>query len=304
MPSYSDTIPGTGARRFRFDAGHFDLSSLEILIMRVAFAALVFISIKWETGSIKDAESFFAAAGGSFIWKGVVIAGLAIYALGFLPALGLLPAMIFAIGIGRLHESQGAVNHSTQLVTLSVMGQFFVYALPYYFNAGLRRWNWIKPPLPVHQRAVYVTLVVIAACYVVSAWAKLDNSNWKWIGNVVPGLALELQKTNWSSYYDTLQPIPQALTTVVNLMNENPTLARLFFGIGLLLELFAFLALIGRRWAFGYGLALILLHLSISRLMQLDFWYHIIAILIFMVNIPGLARTFFRKNNLGLPPRA
>ena len=49
---------------------------------------------------------------------------------------------------------------------------------------------------------------------------------------------------------------------------------------------------VSRRWAFFYGLLIIGLHLSISQLMQLDFWYHIWAALIFLVNLPGLGRTF------------
>ena len=118
---------------------------------------------------------------------------------------------------------------------------------------------------------------------------------------MVPGLALELQKTNWSAYYDTLQPVPPVLASMVGLMNEHPTLARLFFGTGLLLELFAFLALLGRRWAFFYGLAIIVMHLSISHLMQLDFWYHIWAAVIFLLNLPGLRWTFGSQVGLELP---
>ena len=64
------------------------------------------------------------------------------------------------------------------------------------------------------------------------------------VPKVVPGLALELQKTNLSAYYDTLEPVPQVLTTAVNLMNEHPTLARMFFGGGLLIEL----SLFWRSW--------------------------------------------------------
>jgi hypothetical protein len=77
-------------------------------------------------------------------------------------------------------------------------------------------------------------------------------------------------------------------------MNEHPTLSSLFFGMGLLIELFAFLALLGRRWAFFFGLTIIALHLSISHLMQLDFWYHIWAAVIFLLNLPGVLRTFGR----------
>ena len=33
------------------------------------------------------------------------------------------------------------------------------------------------------------------------------------------------------------------------------------------------------------------MHLSISHLMQLDFWYHIWAAVIFLLNLPGVARS-------------
>ncbi|MFZ4765305.1 MAG: hypothetical protein ACOYMN_10165, partial [Roseimicrobium sp.] len=194
-----------------------------------------------------------------------------------------------------LNASQGAHNHSTQLCSMILLGQFVVYALPWLKGEGLRARSWFVPDLEIHRRAIYATLVIFAAGYVVCGWVKLENSDWLWFHKVVPGLALELQKTNWSDYYDTLEPVPQLLSTIVTLMNEHPTLARIFFGAGLFVELLAFVMLAGRRWAFFTGLAIIALHLSISQLMQLNFWYHIWAAVIFLINIPGLATTFGRR---------
>ena len=308
MSSLSRTLISSDTRnRWRFDAADFQLSSLETLFMRLGFAVLLFFTIKWETGNLgtvkpEDAVglakfmdlTFFARIESMLVWQIVTAAGLAVYVAGVLPVLGLLPALVFAIGIGTLNASQGAHNHSTQLCSMILLGQFLVYALPWLKGGGLRLPSWLKPDLFIHRRAIYVTLVIFAAGYVVCGWVKLQNSDWQWIHKVVPGLAMELMKTNWSAYYDTLEPVPQVLTTTVNLMNEHPTLARLFFGAGLLIELFAFLLLLGRRWAFFYGLAIIALHLSISQLMQLDFWYHIWAAVIFLLNLPGLAKTFGR----------
>jgi hypothetical protein len=182
-----------------------------------------------------------------------------------------------------------------------LLGQFLVYAFPKMPREKLRAMSWLMPDAVIDRRAIYVSLVIFAASYVVCGWVKLQNSDWHWFHNVVPGLALELQKTNWSEYYDTLQPVPPTLASVVSLMTEHPTLARLFFGCGLLLELFAFLALLGRRWAFFYGLAIIVLHLTISHLMQLDFWYHIWAAVIFLLNLPGLRWTFGSSSGMELP---
>lgn len=293
-------MPGTD--RFHF-------SALEMTLMRLFFAVLVFFAIKWETGNLhpvaKDDEDavgltrlfsldFLIHLKPVLLWQIITILGLIAYVSSMLPVAGLLPALFFTLGIGSLNASQGALNHSTQLVAMILLGQFLVYAVPLVMHRKGPSLSWLMPEDTVHRRALYVSLVIFAACYVVCGWVKLDNSDWKWMGNVVPGLALELQKTNWSAYYDTLEPVPAALTSVVSLMNDHPTLARLFFGAGLLIELGAFLIMLGRRWAFFYGIAIIILHLSISRLMQLDFWYHIIAALIFLVNVPGLKRTFGR----------
>ncbi|MEZ0390464.1 MAG: hypothetical protein ACAI34_25520, partial [Verrucomicrobium sp.] len=213
--------------------------------------------------------------------------------------LALVPAVFFSIGIGTLANSQGAANHSTQLISMILLGQFIAYLWPRKEELGAAPSSWVLPSLSVHQKGIYVSMVVFAASYVVSAYMKLDNSDWKWIQNV-PNLAVELQKSNWSEYYDTLTPVPDSLNAVVDMMHNHPNFARILFGSGLFIELFAFLALMGRRWAFFYGIIIILFHLSVSRLMQLDFWYHMGAALFFLVNLPGIKKTFSKPDRLML----
>jgi hypothetical protein len=198
------------------------------------------------------------------------------------------PALLFSIGIGTLANSQGAANHSTQLVSMILLGQFMTYA------AFIWRGGLFKPGEGAQRWVIHVSMVIFAAAYVVSAWMKLDNSDMKWIQRV-PSLALELRKSNWSEYYDTLRPVPESLNRVVDMMSEHPGIARLIFGSGLFIELFAFVALFGRRCAFFTGLAIIVLHMSISQLMQLDFGYHMAAAMLFLVNLPGIGRTFSRR---------
>lgn len=281
---------------------------MELFVARLAFAFLIFFTIKWETGALSYVKpgdavglakfidlTFLAHLAHPHVWMGITAAGLAFYVVGSAPVLGLLPALFFAVGIGTLAASQGAANHSTQLCTMILMGQYLVYTFPFFATQRSDINRWLAPAPAIHRLAFHVSMVIFVAGYVVCGWVKLQNSDWHWIEKVVPGLALELQKTNWSAYYDTLDPVPPLLATTVDLISQHPTLARLFFGTGLLIELFAFLALLGRRWAFFLGLAIIALHLSISRLMQLDFWYHIWAAAIFLLNLPGLARTFSRK---------
>ncbi|CAN5916072.1 hypothetical protein BH11VER1_BH11VER1_28570 [soil metagenome] len=288
-------------------ASTFHWSSVEMFLMRLGFAVLVFFAIKWEVGALDPADpkkltglthfinlDWLRNLQPIWIWQTITGVGLLLYVTGIFPVLGLTPALFFSIGIGTLANSQGAANHSTQLVSMILLAQFLVFLLPKTGRVPLSSASWLKPSTPLLQRSIYVTLVVFVASYVICGYTKLHNSDWQWIQRV-PNLALELQKTNWSAYYDTLSPVPESLNTVVKLMTEYPNTARLFFGAGLFLELFAFVAMIGRRWSFFTGIAIIIFHLSVSRLMQLDFNYHMAAALIFLVNLPGVGRTFFAR---------
>ena len=63
-------------------------------------------------------------------------------------------------------------------------------------------------------------------------------------------------------------------------------ITRVLMGGGLAIELFAFVALRGRLWALGAGLAIIALHWGIDISMGLFFKYHIALVIIFYLNLP------------------
>ncbi len=278
----------------------FELSSLEMFIMRAGFAALAFINIKWETAPYTE-QKFPNGLARLFdlTWLGQhppganvqygVIAFLVLYVIGLFPALGLLPTVFFATVIGTLINSQGAINHSWQLITLMGLAQFIVYAWPRKDEKGLNFKIALRPDLQRHRQVVFATLTVIAAGYVVCGLVKIVNSDGLWVAKA-PFLAVQLLKTHFSDYYTDLTLPPKWLQDVTTFLLENPNIARLVFGGGLLIELLGFVILINRRWAFIGGLAIIALHLSISRLMNLNFEAHMIAVLIYCVNIPGMLK--------------
>lgn len=278
----------------------FDYGSLELLVMRLLFASLIFTSIKWETAPYKTQRNptglahwfdltWLAEHPPGLFWQGLTMVGLLLYVVGRLPALGLAPVCTFAVLIGTLVTSK-AMHHSWQLVTLIALAQLLVYAWP---RTRLEAW---KPSLNVHRLAAYASTVVFAASYVVCGLVKLKNSDFQWIQKC-PLLSVQLLKSNWSGYYDTLKPIPEWLPKFTQWIVDNPNLARLFFGSGLLIELLGFTVLINRKWAFFAGLAIIAMHLSISKVMDLNFEYHMAAALIFLINVPGLKRTWGRPAN-------
>ncbi len=289
--------PDPPMRRPWWQPGPFEWGRWEMLLMRAGFAALVYHALKWETGvwttqPKPNGIAYFV----DLTWigisppgwgmKGLTLAGLAIYTFGLLPAPGLLPAVFFSIVIGTLGNSQGAINHSTQLVSMILLAQFLVYVIPRGPGVEKPARHWIRPGLATQRQVIWWSTVVIAASYVVCGVVKLTNSGFMWLHDA-PFLAVQLLKTNWAHYHDTLEMPPDWLQMVTQTLVDHPNLARLFFGCGLLIELLGFVVLISRRWALAGGLAIIAMHLSISQVMNLSFLTHILAALIFLVNVPG-----------------
>lgn len=287
--------PNNGAgHRPWWQPGPFLYRLWELWLVRIGFATLFFWNIKWETAQYKTQPNPNGIANlvdltwlghhpPGMLTKGIVIAALVMYVVGLFPALGLLPAVFFSVCIGTLINSQGEIQHSWQLVTLMGLAQFLVYAWPKR-DGGIG--SLIKPHTDTHRIAVYAGTVVIAAGYVVCGLVKLINSDFQWVQKV-PLLAVQLLKTNWANYYDTLEQPPQWLQQAAQLIIDHPNLARLFFGTGLALEVFAFVILISRPWAFWFGLGLISLHVGIMHVMNLTFVQHILAVTIFLV-LPNL----------------
>ena len=280
--------------------GVIDYSSAELLVMRILFAVLVFFMIKWETAPYTE-QKFPNGIARVFdltwlgrhppgLWaQGLTVAGLVSYALGRASVFGLAPALFFALTIGTLVTSQSKnVNHTWQLVTMMLLAQFIIYA----WRRG--RAETLHPGPATHRLAAYASTVVIAASYVVCGVVKLVNSDFQWIQKV-PLLSLQLLKSNWAGYYDTLQRPPEWLDRATQAVIDYPNIARVFFGTGLLIELGAFVVLINRRWAFVGGIVIILLHLSISQVMRLNFEYHIAAVVIFLV-LPNLKHALRRSS--------
>ena len=277
--------------------GPLDWSRLEMLLMRAAFALLIFSTIRWETGAWTTQKfpngiaaafdlTWIARSPPGLGWQAFTVAGLVAYVAGRMPVLGLIPALFFSLVIGTLGNSQGAINHSTQMVTMMLLAQWLVYLIPRGPEAPPSMSHWLKPDFNVQQQVIWWSTLVIAASYVVCGVVKLVNSNGLWLYET-PYLAVQLLKTNWCHYHDTLEMPPGWLQSLIQAMTDHPNLARLFFGMGLLIELGGFVILISRRWALVGGLAIIALHLSISQVMSLNFLTHIYAVLIFAVNVPG-----------------
>lgn len=263
----------------------------EMACMRILFAWLVWRMlpevVPWTTQPVPNGAAqvlnltFLAETSiyGPLRWA--VLLALVVYAVGLVPLLSLGLATAVVIAVGTLENSQGAIGHHLQLVCLVAGTQWLAYA------ASPARW-W-RPTTDTQRNAVEAAKLVIASAYVASACVKLIASQGLWVWQL-PDIALQLIKTHANVYYDTLQPQSTwAVDTLPGLIVGHPNLTRLFFVPGLLLELFAFLALCGRRAAFAIGAGLLAMHLLIRVVMNLSFSAHEWLLLVFFLNLPYLA---------------
>ncbi|MEZ5304450.1 MAG: hypothetical protein R3F11_27970, partial [Verrucomicrobiales bacterium] len=136
------------------------------------------------------------------------------------------------------------------------------------------------------DRTVFAIAQAIAAAYVVSAISKLIASGGTWLAQL-PNIALQLRKNERAEYFNTLSDAGGAAAGFLErLVIDHPNLAIVFFGIGFVLELFAFAALLNRRLMALFGIGLIGLHVMVSHFMQLGFFFNKFALLIVFVNVP------------------
>ncbi|CAN5204774.1 hypothetical protein BH23VER1_BH23VER1_24660 [soil metagenome] len=274
----------------------------ERLVMRLVLAVVAFMAIRWGLPfELQPNPNGLASWGVDFTFlnswevmgplRAGVVVSLMVYVIGWLPVLALVLPLFTLVGVGTLINSQGAINHDTQVVALVLLGQWVAFLV-----MGIRGGGWVRAPAPAENVAIHVAKLMIVATYVVSAAVKLDESDGRWIHDDVPKLAVQLRKANLSKHASDLQPVDHFAGEVVpEWIIENPWLARGVFGGGLLLELFCFLALAGRRWALAVGLALIAMHLSIGWLMSLHFTFNVALVAAYLVNLPGIAKLAPKK---------
>lgn len=224
----------------------------------------------------------------------VFIGSLVFYFLGY--GMRVVVPIIFAIIVaeGTLGNSQGAINHVTQVLALVLLGQILGMYWEWFQTLRKKR---EKQELRKNLRDGWISgaIQALAAVYVVSGIVKLINSEGDWIKDV-PNFAVQLVKASEMALHNTANPPDSSQSELmVWWMGEYPNLARMFFGSGLVLELGAVLALLNRRWALVLGLSLLAMHETISKIMHLGFYYNKVLLIIFCVNLPYWLRVIWEK---------
>ena len=196
-----------------------------------------------------------------------------------------LPYMtLLSIAVGSLQNSRGAIGHHLQIVSLVLLAQ----TASYFYSRFVRDRNQRDRSARAadEDRMINWSQQAIAATYLVSGLTKLINSHGMWVLQS-PLVAVQIVKTTEQDYYNTLDPARYGVgLATAEWIVQHPLLVTVMAAAGLILELTAPLLLLGRRWALFYGLALVLFHESIHRVMKLHFANNEYLIWIYLVNVP------------------
>ena len=266
--------------------------------MRIAFAAMVWQSVPpfYYPATLSHPNGLARILDLTFLmnpeilgmFRGLLAVAVVFYAAGFL-MFGSLGVMTFLLAAcGSFENSQGAINHTLQPLALVALAQWCVAGYFLIRNRRvLKRALFPVASAETHRRLIHAAKVALVSCYVTSAFTKLERSEGQWLQRT-PNLAVAIAKTNTKSYLNVQEPADHLAKAVPQFIIDHPNLTRVFFGFGFALELFSFLALLGRWPAVLVGISVILMHDMIARVMDLHFAIFERLAFIFLVNAPWL----------------
>ncbi len=206
-------------------------------------------------------------------------ASLLAYIAGVRAAYSLLVPTAFGILAGTLGNSQGAIGHTAQPLHQVLLGIWLGSVVA---EVGRRRgWSPWRG-MSLGQMEAEVGRQVLIAGYVVSGMSKLIESKAQWFLNA-RYLPIHMVKNNDMKFYQTLDEGYLKLEGLSRLMLEHPLTCQVLFGVGLPLELFAFVGLRNRRLALLVGGMLFAFHWIVNGLMSLFFFFNMGLLLTFMI---------------------
>ncbi|HEX4667076.1 MAG TPA: hypothetical protein VH207_10780, partial [Chthoniobacterales bacterium] len=201
-----------------------------------------------------------------------------------------LPVALFVnLTANGIENSQGAIQHAAQIVSLVLLAQT---AAHFY---GLWRRRQGEEGVALESRAIWWSQQTIVAVYLLAGIAKLITTKGLWVFQA-RWIGVSITKAAYQSFYDTFnQADLERQLAVANFAASHGWLVALIAAAGLLLELGSPLALINRTWAALIGSALVCFHLGLHYSMHLTFIYNQWLLVIFLINAPYWIVTGMRK---------
>lgn len=211
------------------------------------------------------------------------VVALLLYVLGRAMPFAVGALLFLWVGHGALSNSQGGIDHYTQLLALVLLAQWIAY-----LRAAIAGRRGGLAPRAGDELAVDYSMQTMAAAYLLAAAMKLVLSRGQWILQL-PYMASDLLKLHGQTYATSGDAALLARGDMLaELVIGHPLLTQVLVGPAWLLELCAPLALLGRLPALVIGLGLVAMHCGIAWLMLISFRENLGLVLIYFVNLPWL----------------
>ncbi|HEY1582512.1 MAG TPA: hypothetical protein VGF73_05395 [Chthoniobacterales bacterium] len=262
----------------------------ERVVMRVLFAWLVWRAtpdvlfangIPAPNGITRLFDLHFLLDPRAFAFARMMLAAaLILYTLRFVVWLALPVALFVNLAANGIMNSQGAIQHAAQIVSLVLLAQ----TTAHFYGLWRRRQGETRGLL--ESRAIWWSQQTIVAVYLLAGIAKLIVTKGLWIFQA-RWIGVSIAKAAYQSFYDTLNQVDlDRQLAMANFAAAHGWIVALIAATGLLLELGSPLALINRAWAALVGVALVCFHLGLDYSMHLAFIYNQWLLIIFLINAP------------------
>jgi hypothetical protein len=205
-----------------------------------------------------------------------------------------LPLALFVnVAANGVTNSQGAIQHAHQIVSLVLLAQ----TAAHFYGAWLRCAG--KSRTFLEDRLIWWSQQTIVAVYLVAGITKLIVTKGLWIFQASM-ISVSMAKAAYGSFYDRLDhaDLEQKLA-MANFAAAHGWIVALIAGCGLALELGSPLMLLNRSMAALFGCALLAFHLGLDRTMHLSFIFNQWLLIIYMINIPYWIVTWEMNRNKG-----
>jgi hypothetical protein len=277
----------------------------ERLVMRVLFAWLVWRAtpsglivngIPSPNGITRVLDLHFLLDPRIFSLARIALSvALVLYAMRLVVWLALPVALFINLAVNGILNSQGAIQHAAQIVSLVLLAQTVAH---FY---GLWRRRREEEAAVLESRAIWWSQQTIVAVYLLAGIAKLIMTKGLWVFQA-RWIGVSIAKAAYQRFYNgfNLDQLQEQLA-VAHFAAAHGWIVALIAAFGLFLELGSPLMLVNRAWALILGCGLICFHLGLDYTMGLTFIYNQWALFIFMVNAPYWVVTGIRKL-AGAPP--
>ncbi|MCW5906471.1 MAG: hypothetical protein KIS94_01310 [Chitinophagales bacterium] len=230
--------------------------------------------------------SFIGISPVKYILVVIAVAGVIMYVAEKRMLAALLLLSLISLAVFTLERSN-SVKSRSELLSLILLVQLAAYAKERFFTKATT----------AHNTAMFYSIQMIAAAYVMSAISKLLTSGFDWIWQS-QNFVVQITKISEQILIELQLDISSHTQWITGLLLAHPHVTHLFFAAALTVELFAFVACFSKTAAKRYGWALLALHLGMLLLIGIVIPVFVLLVLVYLLNIskPLLSGYSFLKS--------